>query len=180
MYIRRPAVTLVELLVVLAIVAGMIGLLLPAVQRARESARSSICQNNLRQIGLAARSHAELTDQFPVPGESWTVTLLEWMEERPLQDAIKGGNVQAAIQSRPVIYRCPSQPDTPVNESGVLTSHYTLELGRRRKGGLMRFHGVRDRVEGFDGEKLLPWYQGPNAGPIGNKKGPHGGSFNRT
>ena len=77
----RRGFTLVELLVVLAILAGMIGLLLPAVQQAREAGRSTVCVNNLRQIGIAARSHWELTETFPVPNESWIVTLLPWMEE---------------------------------------------------------------------------------------------------
>ena len=180
MCIRRPGLSLVELLVVLAILAGMVGLLMPAVQRAREASRSSICQNNLRQIGLAARNHAELTNRFPEPDESWTVTLLEWMEERPLQDALKAGNMKAAIGARPPIFRCPSQPDPPIDDSGVFTTHYTLELGRRRKGGVMRFHGVRDRVEGFEGEKLLPWYEGPIGVPASEGKGPHSGEFNRA
>ena len=93
---RRAGFTLVELLVVIAIIATLIGLLLPAVQSAREAARRTQCSNSIRQCGLAIHQFVSAKGVLPNSSRppsgpngrvSWTTRTLAYMEDRQLADA---------------------------------------------------------------------------------------------
>lgn len=123
----RSGFTLVELLVVIAIIGVMVGLLLPAVQAAREAARRMQCSNRMKQIGLAFHnyessfralppSRIEITS--PLFHAGWQSMLLPFLEQNALYDNYNRSQSWFAQVNSPVTIQnvsefvCPSTPGT--------------------------------------------------------------------
>jgi prepilin-type N-terminal cleavage/methylation domain-containing protein len=115
----RTGFTLVEMLVVISIIALLIGLLLPAVQRAREAANRISCANNLHQIGLAFHLYHDDYNKLPPAqldngGATWAVLILPYMEQSNLYkewDLAKSYYKQTDLARRSTVpnYFCPSR-----------------------------------------------------------------------
>ncbi|MEX1017171.1 MAG: prepilin-type N-terminal cleavage/methylation domain-containing protein [Phycisphaeraceae bacterium] len=89
---RQPRFTLIELLVVISIIALLIAILLPALHRARDSARSIQCLSLLKQLGNANQVYADMYDGFMVPPGNWSAARA-WMANPGFTDAM---NITAA------------------------------------------------------------------------------------
>jgi len=124
---RLRGFTLIELLVVIAIIAILISLLIPAVQKVREAANRSTCQNNMKQIGIAFHTHHDSLRIFPTAGNGadptrtmagaspevapkqalgWAYQILPYLEQSSLWNEPNELNVKAATLA---VYFCPTR-----------------------------------------------------------------------
>ncbi len=134
----RRGFTLVELLVVVAVVGMLLGLTLPAVQHARESGRRVQCANNLRQIGLGLQTYHAQHGRFPIgclepKGRriAWSVALLPFIEQSQVYQRFDWQLPYNAVENleatRTVIptYLCPSTRRYEPGRVGPLTDKRT-------------------------------------------------------
>ncbi len=111
---RRNGFTLIELLVVVAIIAVLVAILLPALNTARERAKSVVCESNLRQVGIAIQFYTDdWNGQFVIgttgggfPYDRWVSPLYEWWGKK--REYLKNPNCAV----------CPSFPPYKYNEEG--------------------------------------------------------------
>ncbi|MCX6123836.1 MAG: DUF1559 domain-containing protein [Proteobacteria bacterium] len=137
----RSGFTLIELLVVISIIATLMALILPAIQQAREAGRRTQCQNNLKNITLAAISFAEsrrgvlpASGNYPrgglfggiIQGHSWVVDLLPALDQQAIYERWNfsspfnvGANTTVALYGIPVL-ACPND-DTAQGVDGGLS-----------------------------------------------------------
>lgn len=168
---KRDAFTLIELLVVIAIIGVLVGLLLPAVQQAREAARRNACGNNMKQIGLAVHNYlASNKEEFPTcayyigRGQaghrdrgSPFVSLLPFMEQLALYS-----NLDHSPAAENVSGQRPDGPGTPRLQNIVLSG---LVCPSDSSTGLVP-NGLRGAGTAFSNYRANG---GPmNAGPGGN------------
>jgi prepilin-type N-terminal cleavage/methylation domain-containing protein len=134
---RRGGFTLVEALVVIAIIGILLAILFPAVQAAREAARRTHCTNNLKQLGVAMQSHHDSYRRLPTGGwgfvwtgdpdrgtdrrqpGGWVYNILPYVEQRALRELGKGASpadkeaIAATVAQRPLsVFNCPSRRAT--------------------------------------------------------------------
>lgn len=169
-----------ELLVVVFILAGLVGLLLPAIQSAREKAREAVCKNNLQQMNLAIANFTEAHKRLPAQSSpevlgGWTIEVLPFLELSNLEYRVPYGapiaDAPNYLLQPPPIFRCPARvaiEDT--QESRMQSGHYVFHPTGKRES-----YSVSDAPLKLD----IPWASGPEMRP-GNRfrqGGPHNGGF---
>ena len=127
--------TIVESLILLAMVGLLVALLLPAVQSASSGGPRERCYGNLKEIGLALHSYHDRYDSFPPavvydergrPMHSWRVLLLPFMEEQALYEAYRfdepwdGPNNRQLHARMPRTFRCPKHATTAADETSYV------------------------------------------------------------
>lgn len=178
----RKGFTLVELLVVIAIIGMLVGLLLPAVQQARESARRMQCSNHLKQIGLAIHNYASANNNCLPPGvgdqqyasnldpgcnnTGVHTYLLPYMEQNALFQMVDlevtlstflaTANGDAARNTVIPTFICPSWGEQPVSDVSAGFSHGALNTYCGVDGSFIE---ASDNSGLKDGEKMkIPTY----------------------
>ncbi|MFO0950110.1 MAG: DUF1559 domain-containing protein [Isosphaeraceae bacterium] len=147
---RRSGFTLIEVLVVIAVVGILLALLLPAVQSAREAARRIQCTNNLKQIALACQNYVDTHGAFPIGvpmtyesdpnmnglwnGHSVFVAVLPYLEQQSLANTTNFNNsmyhpVNYTIHGVGLdVLHCPSDPSVATLESEFVLMHDPLTV----------------------------------------------------
>lgn len=163
---RQKGFTLIELLVVIAIIGVLVGLLLPAVQQAREAARRSMCTSQVKQLALACHTYSDAKQAFPAgqggtytkwvsPGISqggrlsWIASVMPFMEQQSIADVIAanpnrsvwwgGFRYGRAGIGNPTFLRCPSDTQPTVSAGQYAPTNYLGCYGDSTKNLRQRY-----------------------------------------
>ncbi|MGE3240205.1 MAG: DUF1559 domain-containing protein [Pirellulales bacterium] len=168
---RRGAFTVLELLVVIGIIGMLVGLLLPALMAARESARRLQCTSNLHELGLAIQEHHDATKHLPqawkasadgMSGYGWAVALLPYIEQSALGKSVNcklkvaDAHNEVSRNAELAIMRCPSD----ISES-------TFELYAEHQSPMAPSSAKAETTPPPEAESLIPLTLLPAANYVG-------------